>query len=31
VRGNCFLVVHEPKLHIEAGEWADVLPLRGSF
>lgn len=31
VRGNCFLVVHESKLRIEAGEMADILPRRGLF
>lgn len=30
-RGNCFLVVHESKRKIEAGEWADVLPRRGAL
>jgi molybdopterin molybdotransferase len=29
VRGNCFLVVHESKLTLEAGEWVDVLTRRG--
>ena len=29
VRGNCFLVVHETKLKLAAGEWVDVLPRRG--
>jgi len=29
VRGNCFLVVHETKLKLAPGEWADVLPRRG--
>ena len=28
-RGNCFLVVHESKLKLAAGEWVDVLPRRG--
>lgn len=31
VRGNCFLVVHESKLNLEAGEWVDVLMRRGVF
>ena len=31
VRGNCYLVVHESQLHLEAGEWVDVLPRRGVF
>jgi molybdopterin biosynthesis enzyme len=31
VRGNCFLVVHESKLSLEAGEWVDVLMRRGVF
>ena len=31
VRGNCFLVVHADRLQLEAGEWVDVLPLRGEF
>jgi molybdopterin molybdotransferase len=31
VRGNCFLVVHESKLKLEAGEMADILPRRGLF
>lgn len=29
VRGNCFLLVHESHLELEAGEWVDVLPRRG--
>jgi len=29
VRGNCFLVVHEAKQSLAAGEWVDVLPRRG--
>ena len=29
VRGNCFLVVHETKQSIDAGDWVDVLPRRG--
>jgi len=31
VRSNCFLVVHESKLKLGAGEWVDVLPRRGLF
>ena len=31
VRGNCFLVVHASKPHLQAGEWVDVLPRRGTF
>jgi molybdopterin molybdotransferase len=31
VRGNCYLVVHASKLHLQAGEWVDVLPRRGTF
>src|ERR1700726_3248824 len=31
VRSNCFLVVHEAKLKLAAGEWVDVLPRRGAF
>ncbi|MGB0034266.1 MAG: gephyrin-like molybdotransferase Glp [Candidatus Acidiferrales bacterium] len=31
VRGNCFLVVHDTKLKLAAGEWVDVLPRRGIF
>jgi molybdopterin molybdotransferase len=31
VRGNCFLVVEQSKLQIDAGEWVNVLPRRGSF
>jgi len=31
VRSNCFLVVHEAKLKLGAGEWVDVLPRRGAF
>jgi molybdopterin molybdotransferase len=31
VKGNCFLVVRESKLRIEAGDWVDVLPRRGIF
>jgi molybdopterin molybdotransferase len=29
VRGNCFLVVHETKQSLAAGDWVDVLPRRG--
>lgn len=31
VRGNCFLLVRESRLHLEAGEWVDVLPRRSTF
>jgi molybdopterin molybdotransferase len=31
VHANCFLVVRESKLQLEAGEWVDVLPRRGSY
>jgi molybdopterin molybdotransferase len=31
VRGNCFVRVHESKLHLEAGEWVDILPRRATF
>jgi molybdopterin molybdotransferase len=31
VRGNCFVRVDQSHLQIEAGEWVDVLPRRGSF
>lgn len=31
VRGNCFLVVHESRPQLEAGEWADVFPRRNVF
>jgi molybdopterin molybdotransferase len=31
VRGNCFLVVHASKPHLQAGEWVDVLPRRGTL
>jgi molybdopterin molybdotransferase len=31
VRANCFLIVHESRLQLEAGEWVDVLPRRGVF
>lgn len=31
VRGNCFLVVHASRLQLEAGEWVDVLPRRGTL
>lgn len=30
-RGNCFLVVQEPRWQMAAGDWADVLPRRGAF
>ncbi|MGH9758169.1 MAG: molybdopterin-binding protein, partial [Candidatus Acidiferrales bacterium] len=30
-RGNCFLVVQEPRWRMAAGDWADVLPRRGAF
>lgn len=30
-RGNCYLVVHEPKRKIDSGEWVDVLPRRGAL
>jgi molybdopterin molybdotransferase len=29
VRGNCYLLVRESRLQIDAGEWVDVLPRRG--
>jgi molybdopterin molybdotransferase len=29
VRGNCFMLAHESRLQLEAGEWVDVLPRRG--
>jgi molybdopterin molybdotransferase len=29
VRGNCFLIVHESRQTLAAGEWVDVLPRRG--
>lgn len=29
VRGNCFLVVHETRQSLAAGDWVDVLPRRG--
>lgn len=28
-RGNCYMVVHESKRKLEAGDWVDVLPRRG--
>jgi len=28
-RGNCYMVVHESKRKLEAGEWVDVLPRQG--
>jgi molybdopterin molybdotransferase len=31
VRANCFLLVHASRLHMEAGEWVDVLPRRGAL
>jgi MoeA C-terminal region (domain IV) len=31
VRGNAYLVVNLSKLHLEAGEWVDVLPRRGTY
>jgi molybdopterin molybdotransferase len=31
VRGNCFLLAHESRLQLEAGEWVDVLPRRGAL
>ncbi|HXX17768.1 MAG TPA: gephyrin-like molybdotransferase Glp [Candidatus Acidoferrum sp.] len=31
VRGNCFLVVHESRPELEAGEWVDVYPRRNVF
>ena len=31
VRGNCFLVVNASKLHVDAGEWVDVMVRRGSL
>jgi molybdopterin molybdotransferase len=31
VRANCFLVVHESHLQLEAGELVDLLPRRGVF
>jgi molybdopterin molybdotransferase len=31
VRGNCFLVVRETRLTLQAGEWVDVMPRRGKF
>ncbi|HXT85729.1 MAG TPA: gephyrin-like molybdotransferase Glp [Verrucomicrobiae bacterium] len=30
-RGNCFLVVYPSRPHVEAGEWVDVFPRRGSL
>jgi molybdopterin molybdotransferase len=29
VRGNCYLLVRESQLQVDAGEWVDVLPRRG--
>jgi molybdopterin molybdotransferase len=31
VRGNSYLVVNTSKLHLQAGEWVDVLPRRGTY
>lgn len=31
VRGNSFLVVHPSKLQLQAGDWVDVLPRRGTL
>jgi molybdopterin molybdotransferase len=31
VRANCFLLVHESRLQLEAGETVDVLPRRGKL
>jgi molybdopterin molybdotransferase len=31
VRGNSFLIVHPSKPQLDAGEWVDVLPRRGTF
>ena len=31
VRGNCFLVLHEGRLELQAGEWVDILPRRGAL
>jgi len=31
VRGNCFLVVYPTRPGLEAGEWVDVFPRRGSL
>jgi len=31
VRANCFLLVHASRLHLESGEWVDVLPRRAFF
>lgn len=30
-QANCFLVVAESRLEMSAGEWADVLPIRGAL
>jgi len=30
-RGNCYMVVHESKRVLEAGEWVDVLPRQGAL
>jgi molybdopterin molybdotransferase len=31
VRGNAYLLVNLSKLHLQAGEWVDVLPRRGTY
>jgi len=31
VRANCFLVVHDSRLQLEAGEWVDVFPRRAKI
>jgi molybdopterin molybdotransferase len=31
VRGNCFLVVHQDRLELAAGDWVDVLPRPGAL
>ena len=30
-QANCFIVLAENRLEMDAGEWADVLPRRGFF
>lgn len=30
-QANCFLVVHDSRLEMAAGDWADVLPIRGAL
>jgi molybdopterin molybdotransferase len=30
-RGNCFLVIHQSRLKLAAGDWADVVPRRGAI